>query len=205
MAKTRRAAFRAEHGTPRPKGELVVGSNAADGTLISLIDLDNPHPRPVDIPERVVSAEDETTEQEAIVKALAGVMKAFNMRGRNKGRDDISHTGGNKFITRYKHPIEESEWMDGKEIRFTDDSLADLDILNRTADRLQAGESEEAVIQSRNRIAAQLERKFGPGAMQQVEPYSSIEVPVTARDRKKLLANSEAVQHLVSSLRLGSI
>lgn len=116
MAQTRRAKFIEENGPFRPKGELVVAPDPKSGTLVSLIDPDNPpynpYPQPADVPE-TITLEENPVLPEDVMRAFADIIKNFGKKGRLQGIAQMDEmTPDNKFRTQVDHPDDAMDWIE---------------------------------------------------------------------------------------------
>lgn len=215
MTRSARArAFEAEHGSPTPKplGELVVAPDAESGTLLSFEDIISPRPpQPKDTPE-VITLEADPILPETVMRAFANIVKTQNMRGRIQGVNMMDRMTGatNRFRTETPHSAEVRDHMDGKEIAFTKqteetkkkptDEEAAYDILNKTTERLLAGEDPAAVARSREYIKRRLEERLKTVPAYEVGTGDIPKPPMNAKIRNAIAKNPQAVRDLLDTI-----
>lgn len=196
----------------RPTGELVVAPDAASGTLLSFVDSTDPHPpQPEDTPESI-TLEENPILPETVMRAFANIVKTQNMRGRIQGVSTMDRMTGatNRFRTETPHSAEVRDHMDGKEIAFTKqnektkkkptDTESDYDILNKTAERLLAGEDPAAVARSREYIKRRLEEELKTVPAHEVGTGDIPKSPMNAKIRNKIAKNPQAVRDLLEPI-----
>jgi hypothetical protein len=151
-----------------------------EGTLLSLIDPDNPHPQPADIPETITLIEDPVL-PEAVMRAFANIVSTLNTRGRIQGVQTIDRmTGDNRFRTETVHPDEVADWMDGIEIARTEQNEGDY-IISATKKKLE--EQDSARPANPEEALDVLREVFGSGIKEVQDPVSSKQIT------KKLIPN----------------
>lgn len=215
-----------------PPHRLNFVMNPDSDALFDYVDADEPvvtslpDDIPPDMPEFVTGKIDDPSD---IIEALKKVVKAFNMAGRNAGRDKHLKTPGNRYSTHYaaqpgNSPDSMAKWMDGKELglmvgvglakynkpedkktraekEIEAEGIRVLDVLNGTAMRIAEGEPPAEVEASRSRLAGWLLHELRPGAEYKVDAGFK---KVDADYRNRLHERPDVGMAFLSRLRIRS-